>query len=471
MEDQARRRVVIVGGGFGGLFAARALRRAPVSVTLIDRAAHHLFQPLLYQCATGILSEGKIAAPLREVLKRHRNVECVMAEATGIDPAARRLQARRPLGEAIEFGYDYLIVATGMRQSYFGHDEFAAFAPGMKSISDALTIRRRVLGAFEMAESATSAAERARWLTFALVGAGPTGVELAGQIRELATKTLRAEYRHATPADTRVILLDGGSAPLASFGPELSAKAAAALRKLGVEQHMHSIVTNIDLSGVEVRGPDGAVTKHEAGTVLWTAGVEAPPVAAAIASAAGVTQDRAGRIIVSPDLTIPGHPEIMVTGDAMSLDGLPGVAEVAMQTGLYAAHRIRREVRGEPAGKPFRYHDLGSAAYISRGSAVMKVGRLHLSGFLGWWGWLFIHIGFMTGFRNRFGAVLSWWYAFTRDQRQERAFTSREVGQVRDVYEDLPPELGSAAGGGPELGAGSEPGAGPEPGASQRRPA
>ncbi|HXF18870.1 MAG TPA: NAD(P)/FAD-dependent oxidoreductase [Streptosporangiaceae bacterium] len=471
MEDQARRRVVIVGGGFGGLFAARALRRAPVSVTLIDRAAHHLFQPLLYQCATGILSEGKIAAPLREVLKRHRNVECVMAEVTGIDPATRRLQAKRPGGEVIEFGYDYLIVATGMRQSYFGHDEFAVFAPGMKSISDALTIRRRVLGAFEMAESATSAAERARWLTFALVGAGPTGVELAGQIRELATKTLRAEYRRATPADTRVILLDGGSAPLASFGPELSAKASAALHKLGVEQHMHSIVTNVDLSGVEVRGPDGAVTKHEAGTVLWTAGVEAPPVAAAIASAAGATQDRAGRIIVSPDLTIPGHPEIMVTGDAMSLDGLPGVAEVAMQTGLYAARRIRREVRGEPAGKPFRYHDLGSAAYISRGSAVMKVGGLHLSGFLGWWGWLFIHIGFMTGFRNRLGAVLSWWYAFTRDQRQERAFTSREVGQVRDVYADLPPELGSAAGGGPELGAGPERGAGPEPGASQRRPA
>ena len=434
MEDQARRRVVIVGGGFAGLFAARALRRAPVSVTLIDRAAHHLFQPLLYQCATGILSEGKIAAPLREVLKRHRNVEFVMAEVIGIDPATRRVQAKRPLGEVIEFGYDYLIVATGMRQSYFGHDEFAAFAPGMKTISDALTIRRRVFGAFEMAESATSADERARWLTFVLVGAGPTGVELAGQIRELATKTLRAEYHHVTPADTRVILLDGGSAPLASFGPELSAKAAAALRKLGVEQHMQAMVTKVDLSGVEVRGQDGAVTKHEAGTVLWTAGVEAPPVAAAIASATGASRDRAGRIIVSPDLTIPAHPEIMVTGDAMSLDGLPGVAEVAMQTGLYAAHRIRREIRGEPAGRPFRYHDLGSAAYISRGSAVMSAGKLRLSGFIGWWGWLFIHIAFMTGFRNRLGAVLSWWFAFTRDLRQERTFTSGQVGQVADVY-------------------------------------
>jgi len=466
MEDQARRRVVIVGGGFAGLFAARALRRAPVSVTLIDRAAQHLFQPLLYQCATGILSEGKIAAPLREVLKRHRNVEVVLAEVTGIDPATRRVQAQRPLGEPIEFGYDYLIVATGMRQSYFGHDEFAPFAPGMKSISDALTIRRRVFGAFEMAESATSAAERARWLTFALVGAGPTGVELAGQIREVATKTLREEYRHVTPADARVILLDGGSAPLASFGPELSAKAAAALRKLGVEQHMHSIVTKVDLSGVEVRGADGAITKHEAGTVLWTAGVEAPPVAAAIAEATGASRDRAGRIVVSPDLTIPGHPEIMVTGDAISLDELPGVAEVAMQTGLYAGHRIRRDASGEPAGKPFRYRDLGSAAYISRGSAVMKFGRFRVSGFLGWWAWLFIHVGFMTGYRNRLGAILSWWFAFTRDSRQERAFTTREIGLVRDVYTSLPPEFGAP----PAAGPGAAGDAGPAAGAGQRKP-
>ncbi len=434
MDEQAQRRVVIIGGGFAGLFAARALRRAPVRVTLIDRAEHHLFQPLLYQCATGILSEGKIAEPLRQLLRRHRNAEFVLAEVTGIDPAARQVHARRPLGAPLEFGYDYLIVAAGVRQSYFGHDEFARFAPGMKTISDALTIRRRVFGAFEMAETAPTAEERARWLTFALVGAGPTGVELAGQIRELATKTLRAEYRHITPADARVLLLDGGSAPLASFGPELSGKAARALDRLGVEQHMHSIVSKVDLDGVEVRGADGAVTRHTAGTVLWTAGVEAPPVCAAIAEATGAGRDRAGRIMVGPDLTIAGHPEIMVAGDAMSLDGLPGVAEVAMQAGLYAARRIRRAVAGRPAGGGFRYRDLGSAAYISRGTAVVSAGRLKLGGFLGWCVWLFIHIGFLTGFRNRFGAVLSWWFAFTRDLRRERTFTSHEVGVIPDVY-------------------------------------
>jgi NADH:quinone reductase (non-electrogenic) len=434
MAEQGRRRVVIVGGGFAGLFAARSLRRSRVTVTLIDRAEHHLFQPLLYQCATGILSEGKIAAPLRQVLKRHRHTECVLAEVIGIDTAARTVRARRPLGEVIEFGYDDLILAAGVRQSYFGHDEFAVLAPGMKTIEDALTIRRRVFGAFEMAETATSRAESTHWLTFVLVGAGPTGVELAGQIRELATKTLRDEYRHIAPQDTRVLLLDGGQAPLASFGPELSGKAAAALRKLGVELHLGTIVTKVDPYGVEVRDKDGNTTRHDAGTVLWTAGVEAPPLAAAVAEATGANRDRAGRILVNPDLTIPGHPEITVAGDMMSLHGLPGVAEVAMQSGLYAARRIKRALSGQPLDKPFRYYDLGSAAYISRGSAVMSVGKLHLSGFIGWWGWLFIHIGFMTGFRNRFGALLSWWFAFTRDLRRERTLTSREVGRVADVY-------------------------------------
>jgi NADH dehydrogenase len=433
-EQDGRRRVVIIGGGFAGLFAARALRRAPVQVTLIDRAQHHLFQPLLYQCATGILSEGKIAAPLRDVLRKHRNVDCVMAEVTGLDAGRRVVQARRPAGEPLEFGYDYLIVGAGLRQSYFGHDEFARYAPGMKSISDALTIRRRVFGAFEMADSAADPAERRRWLTFALVGAGATGVELAGQIREVATKTLRSEYRHIKPEDARVLLFDGGSMPLAPFGPKLSGKAAATLAKLGVEQHMHSIVTGIDATGLSVRTEDGTETRYEAGTVLWTAGVEAPPVAAAIAAATGAKQDRAGRIEVGPDLSIPGHPEIMVTGDVMSLNKLPGVAEVAMQTGLYAGRRIRREAEGRAAAKPFRYHDLGSAAYISRGRAVVSVGRLQFAGFPGWVVWLFIHIGFLTGYRNRFGAVLSWWFAFTRDMRRERTFTTREVGRVRDVY-------------------------------------
>src|SRR5215470_15992476 len=285
------RRVVIVGGGFAGLFAARRLK-APLQVTLVDRAEHHLFQPLLYQCATGILSQGKIASPLRALLRKHHNVEFVLAEVTGIDAAAKTVTARRPLGEEIEFGYDYLILAAGMRQSYFGHDEYAAFAPGMKSIEDAMRIRRRVFGAFEMAESATDPDERKRWLTFALVGAGPTGVELAGQVREVATKVLAREYRHIRPEDARVMLFDGGSAPLAAFGPKLSALAARDLRRLGVELHMGSIVTEADLQGVQVKDHDGNLSRHEAGTILWTAGVEAPPLAHMVAKATGAEQDR-----------------------------------------------------------------------------------------------------------------------------------------------------------------------------------
>jgi NADH dehydrogenase len=433
-DPSGRPNVVIVGGGFAGLFAARALRRAPVQVTLIDRAEHHLFQPLLYQCATGILSEGKIAAPLRTLLSKHGNAEFVLAKVTGIDAERRRVLARRPLGEPIEFGYDYLILAAGVDQSYFGHDEYALFAPGMKSIEDALKIRRRVFGAFEMAESSADPAERRRWLTFALVGAGPTGVELAGQIRELATKTLHREYRQIRPEEARVMLFDGGDAPLASFGPKLSALAARNLGKLGVELHMGSIVTEADLTSVQVKDRDGTMTRHEVGTILWTAGVAAPPLAKAVATATGAQTDRDGRLQCGKDLTLPGHPEILVAGDVMSLDKLPGVAEVAMQTGLYAGRRIGHLARGQAFDKPFRYHDLGSAAYISRGRAVVSAFGLDFGGFPGWCVWLFIHIAFLTGYRNRFGAILSWWYAFTRDLRRERTFTVNDLSGETRVY-------------------------------------
>ncbi len=455
MTDQSGRpRVVIVGGGFAGLFAVRRLKHRNVSVTLIDRAQHHVFQPLLYQCATGIMSEGKIAAPLRDLLKKHKNVDCVMAEVTDFDTDGRRVIATRVGGDRIEYGYDHLIVAAGVRQSYFGHDEFARWAPGMKTISDALAIRRRVYGAFEMADTASDPADRRSWLTFALVGAGPTGVELAGQIREVATKTLRAEFRSIKPEEARVLLFDGGKAPLAVFGPKLSQKADRALRALGVEQHMGSIVTHVDGTGVLVRDHTGLETRYDAGTVLWTAGVEAPPVAAALAAATGAKCDRAGRILVEENLTIPGHPEISVLGDMMSLHKLPGVAEVAMQSGLYAGNRIRRQLAGNLTEKPFRYRDLGSAAYISRGRAVVSAGPLKVGGFPGWVIWLFIHIAFLTGYRNRLGALLSWWFAFTRDIRRERSFTTQQIETLRDVYAvpatdgqpDQPPE---ALAGGP----------------------
>jgi NADH:ubiquinone reductase (H+-translocating) len=434
----SRGRVVIIGGGFGGLFAARALAGGPFSVTLIDRTAQHVFQPLLYQCATGILSEGQITAPLRALMRKHRNVRCLTADAIGIDAEARTVTCIRPGGEPIDVTYDHLIVAAGVSQSYFGHDEFAVWAPGMKTIGDALTVRRRVFGAFEMAETAADAAERQRWLTFACVGAGPTGVELAGQIREVATKTLSNEYRRANPRDARVLLFDGGTVPLAMFGDQLSHKAAQALRELGVELCMGSIVTNVDGDGVTARDHDGNETRYEAKTVLWTAGVETGPFAAALASATGAEQDRSGRIVVRDDLTIPGHQEISVIGDMMSLRHLPGVAEVAMQSGLYAGRRVRHLLSGEEVQiNPFRYHDLGSAAYISRGNAVVSAGPLHLHGFPGWLGWLFVHIAFLTGYRNRLGAILTWWIAFTIDVRRERAFTTREVGHVRDVYQPM----------------------------------
>jgi NADH dehydrogenase len=435
----ATHRVVVIGGGFGGLFAARALRRAPVQVTLVDRVGHHLFQPLLYQCATGILSEGQIAMPLRHVLRRYGNVDVELAEVVDIDATRRELLARRIGGSEITLPYDALIIAAGMQQSYFGHDEFARWAPGMKSLDDALTIRRKVFSAFEQAATAAEPAERQRWQTFALVGAGPTGVELAGQLRELASTTLRKEFRHLDPDATRVLLFDGGDEPLATFGPKLAVKAAATLERKGVELHMRTRVTAVDETGLVVQDAGGQQVRYEAATVLWTAGVQAPALARRVADATGAQQDRAGRIEVTPELTVPGHPEISVIGDMMSYQRLPGVAEVAMQGGLYVGHRVKRECAGKTVKHPFRYRDLGSAAYISRGKAVISVGRLRMSGFLGWLAWLFIHIAFLTGYRNRLGAILTWTLAFSRETRRERAFITPVIDAAVDVYAPAAP--------------------------------
>lgn len=430
-----RPRVVIIGGGFGGVFAARRLRRANVDVTLLDRQTSNLFQPLLYQCATGILSEGQITLPLRTMMRRFRNARVVLGEAVRIDPTTRIITAARPDNSAFELEYDYLIVAVGMRQSYFGHDEFAQFAPGMKTLEDALAIRRRVYGAFEFAETLHTPEERAEWLTFAVAGAGPTGVELAGQIRELATRTIAREFHAIHPSEARVLLFDGLDAPLTTFGPVLSAKAARRLDKLGVESNMGVLVTNVDSTGLVTKSKSGEATRHAARTVLWTAGVEAVDFVHTLAHALGVEQDRQGRIAVNPDLTVPGHDNIWVIGDVMSLNALPGVAEVALQGGLHVGAQIRRRVAGQPHNpEVFKYRDFGNAAYICRFHAVIKAGPIKLSGFAGWVMWALIHLTFLSGIRNRFGTFLTWTLALARGKRHERAILP---GDPRPVVQTL----------------------------------
>ncbi len=430
-------RVLIIGGGFGGVFAARRLAKAPVQVTILDRNTSNLFQPLLYQCATGILSEGQITLPLRSLVRRYRNCTVLQGEAVALNAETKVVSARRPDGSTYELAYDYLIVAAGMRQSYFGNDRFAEFAPGMKTLDDALEIRRRIYGAFEMAESLPTPAERKDWLTFAVVGAGPTGVELAGQIRELALKTIAKEFTHIDPTEARVLLFDGVDAPLQVFGEALSARAVRDLEGLGVELHMGVLVVDVDARGLTAKSrSDGRHERFAARTVLWTAGVEAVPFVKVVAEALGVSQDRAGRIAVEEDLTVPGHPDVWVLGDIMALNGLPGVAEVALQGGLHAGGQIRRLVEGR--AKPeerFRYRDLGSAAYISRFKAVVHVGRFKLSGFLAWLIWGFVHLAFLASHRHRASTVTSWMFNLARGHRTERAYPEALEGRRSSVPE------------------------------------
>ena len=421
-----RHRVVIVGGGFGGLPATRLLGGKPVDVTLIDRRNHHLFQPLLYQTATGMLAPGQIAPALRHIVRREKNVRVQLADVTGFDLDRRVVHATVGGQVAVEYPYDSLIVAAGVTQSYFGHDEFAFFAPGMKTLDDALELRRRIFGAFEVAEMVTDPVQKERWLTVVVVGAGPTGVELAGQVRELATRSLRGEFRTFEASSVRVILVDGGKEPLATFGDRLSAKTAKTLEHLGIELRMGGQVVGVDADGVDVKGPDGN-TRIDARTTIWAAGVEASPLAGLLAGASGATVDRAGRIAVLPDLTLPGHPEVFAVGDMASLDKLPGVAEVAMQGGLHAANTILRGLKGEPP-KPFRYRDLGSAASIGRFRAIVSVKGIRLSGFPGWVVWMFVHLAFLTGFGNRLTTMLKWLRSMIGRGRAEREFSTAHTG-------------------------------------------
>jgi NADH dehydrogenase len=420
--SNGRTKVLIVGGGFGGLFCARSLGGDDVDVTLLDRAACHVFQPLLYQCATGTLSIGQISRSLREELARHRNVTTLLGEAIDLDPEGRRLTARRPDETTFELGYDVLVVAAGMRQSYFGHEEFAKWAPGMKTLDDALSIRRRLFAAFEIAETLAPGPERDGWLTFAIAGGGPTGVELAGQIREMATRALAHEFHSIEPEEARVLLFDGGDCVLAGFAPQLSSKAAKILNRLGVEQHMGVHVTDVRREGITVTPKAGGESKeYAARTVLWTAGVEAVPFARRVAEVLGATSDHAGRIAVDADLTVPGHREVFVIGDLVGRDKLPGVAENAMQGGLHVAACIRHDLAGH-ARKDYRYRDLGSAAYISRGHALLQAGPVKLSGVFGWLGWGFIHIAFLTGVQNRISTVATWLSTIARARRTDRTF-------------------------------------------------
>ncbi len=426
MAEVADHRVVIVGAGFGGLFAAKFLRRARVQVTLVDQRNYHLFQPLLYQLATGILSEGMVAPPIRDVLRRHANVTVEMATVTGFDLATRTVTAVRPDNTPRTYEYDSLIVGAGANQSYFGHDEFARFATGMKTIDDALELRGRIFGAFEMAETETDPELRRAWLTFVVVGGGPTGVELAGQIAELSRSGLKGNFRGLDPTQVRVVLVDGGKEVLATFGDRLSQKAAAELERLGVTIRTGVVVTGVDAFGVDVSTHDGTQDRITCRTKIWAAGVSASPLAGLLAQGSGATCDRAGRIAVLPDCTLPGHPEVFAIGDMMALDELPGVAEVAMQSGIHAANTIKRRLHGKEAAT-FTYRDLGSMATISRFHAVVSFKGLRASGFLGWLMWLVVHITFLTGFKNRLSALFHWAGTFLAGGRAERTITMRQV--------------------------------------------
>jgi NADH dehydrogenase len=398
----------------------------------------------LYQVSTGILSEGQIAPALREVTRNTRNCKVELAEVTGFDLDKRSVLARDPIGERMEIPYDSLIVAAGGRTSYFGNDQFQAFAPGMKTIDDALELRRRIFGAFELAELEDDPEEKRRWLTFVVVGAGPTGCELAGQIRELAERSLHHNFRTIDPTTAKVILIDGGEEPLASFGKNLSGKGRKELEHMGVELRMGLRATNVDLDGIDVKTADGTDRIH-AHTVIWAAGVSASPLAKMLGDATGAEVDRAGRVSVNPDCTLPGHPEVFAIGDLMSLDHLPGVAEVAMQQGLFAGRTIRRRLRGDDTVKSFKYIDLGSMATIGRFRAVVEFKRISVSGFAGWLMWLGVHLVFLTGFRNRLGALLRWSGALLGRRREERAFLVRRASVGDDSYASvLPPDAPGA---------------------------
>ena len=426
-------RVVVIGGGFGGLQAAIHLARKPVELTLVDRRNFHLFQPLTYQLATGALSPGEVCYPLRAIFKRRPNVRVLLAEVEGFDLSAREVVVRPECGEsgATSLAYDTLIVSGGSSYSYFGNDEWRAFAPEVKSLESALAVRSRLLGAFEAAETESDSTRRRAWLTFVVVGAGPTGVEMAGQIAELARDTLRRDFRAIDPGSGRVLLIEMADRVLTGFPPSLSRKAARSLERLGVTPLLERTVVGIDADAVSLQSPDGAVERVGSRTAIWAAGVTASGLAALLAEQAGAELDRAGRVAVEPDLTLPAHPEVLALGDMVRVRGadgvpqpLPGVAPVAMQEGRYAARLVAARLKERRIG-PFHYRDKGNLATIGRASAVADLHVVRLSGFPAWVTWLVVHLWYLIGFQNRLLVLIRWSFSFFTRGRGARLITAQ----------------------------------------------
>jgi NADH dehydrogenase len=434
MATTARHRVVIIGGGFGGLLAAQGLKKQPVDVTLIDRRNFHLFQPLLYQVATGALSPANIASPLRSVLRRQRNTRVLLGEVVGFDLSSRTVK----LKDGAEVPFDSLVIATGATHHYFGNDRWAEIAPGLKTIEDATEIRRRILSAFERAERSTDPSERARLLTFVVVGGGPTGVEMAGAIRELGLHTLRYDFRSIDPADCKVVIIEGQQRVLGGFHEKLSAKARDALTAMGIVVKLDCHVTDIQPDRVVVKPdtPTGETYRIEAATVVWAAGVRANPLGRLIAEAVGgVETDRAGRVVVNQDCTVGNRPDVFVIGDLALYKGpdgkpLPGVAPVAMQQGAFVADAIARRVKGESPRGPFKYWDKGSMATIGRARAVAEAGGLRFNGYLAWLAWLFIHILYLARFENRVLVLFQWFWNYVTRNRTARLITNERADRA-----------------------------------------
>ena len=448
-----RPRVVVVGGGFGGLNAVRALEHADVDVTVVDRTNHHLFQPLLYQVAAGILPPGLIAPALRSVIKNQRNARALLADVHGLDLERRMVHAEGPDGRPVDLPYDFLVVAAGATHSYFGRDEFAQYAPGMKTIEDARYLRDRILSAFEMAELSTNPEERAEWLTFVVIGAGPTGVELVGQVAELAHTVLPRDYRSIDTREARILLLEGAPSVLPPFAPKLQAYTHRRLEKMGVEIRTGALAVGMDDRSVTVKGPDGEEPIRTR-TRIWAAGVAASPLATLLAAGSGAETDRAGRIAVNPDCSLPGHPEVFAVGDMVSLNKLPGIAQPAMQEGKYVGKLIKSRLAGDEHIEPFKYFDKGSMATIGYKSAVADAFGMKVTGFLAYLMWGFIHVLYLIGWGNRLGTLYTWLRAlvFTKNrghriitfeqankQAQDRPQRELPAHEAREVAAPAPP--------------------------------